>query len=263
MLEVMLLIYIICILIAFSAAFIGSLVGLGGGVVLIPSMLFLHYYTDAFAWATPHVIVGISLITMVFTAFSSAAAYYRNNRVNIRIGLLFLTGSIPGGIIGSWLNQFINTEHFSLYFGLLMIIVSFLFLMKRKKPPKDKSVKQKFPFLYLFPISLIIGLISGLFGIGGGSIIVPSMVLLLGFSVHAAAATSMFVIFFISIISAGTHIALGHVVWEYVIFFIIGAWIGGTLGAKVNQLLQSNILEWILRLLLIIIGIRLIIEGLL
>ncbi len=259
----MFLIYIICILIAFLAGFIGSLVGLGGGVILIPSLLFLHYYSEAFAWATPHVIVGISLITMVFTAFSSAAAYYVNGRINIRIGLLFLTGSIPGGIIGSWLNQFINTDHFSLYFGLLMIAVSFLFLMKRKKPPEDRSSQQNIPFLSVFPISLIVGLISGLFGIGGGSIIVPSMVLLLGFTVHTAAATSMFVIFFISIISAGTHIALGHVVWEYVIFFIIGAWIGGALGAKANQLLKNDILEWILRLLLIIIGIRLVIEGLL
>ncbi|GGJ89962.1 UPF0721 transmembrane protein [Lentibacillus kapialis] len=257
------MVYVISVLIALMAAFIGSLVGLGGGVILIPSMLFLHYYSDAFAWATPQVIVGISLITMVFTAFSSAAAYYRNNRINIRIGLLFLTGSIPGGIIGSWLNQFINTDYFSLYFGLLMIAMSFLFLMKRKEPVKDSSSRQKTPFLSIFLISLIIGIISGLFGIGGGSIIVPAMILLLGFSVHTAAATSMFVIFFISIMSAGTHIILGHVVWEYVIFFIAGAWIGGTLGAKVNQLVKSNILEWILRLLLIIIGIRLIIEGLL
>ncbi|MFD1361477.1 sulfite exporter TauE/SafE family protein [Lentibacillus salinarum] len=257
------MIYLICVLIALIAAFGGSLVGLGGGVILIPSMLFMHHYSDAFAWATPQVIVGLSLIAMVFTASSSTVSYYRNGRIHVKIGLLFLTGSIPGGIIGSWLNQFVNTDHFSLYFGLLMIVLSFLFLLKRdKREDNEQEKQQKIPLVSVIIISLIVGIISGLFGIGGGAIIVPAMVFLFGLSIHTAAATSMFVILFISIISAGTHIALGHVAWEYVIFFIIGAWVGGTLGAKVNQLIKSNVLEWVLRLLLIIVGIRLIIEGL-
>lgn len=254
-------IYLICIIVALISAFTGSLVGMGGGVVLIPAMLFLHYYTDAFGWATPQVIVGISLITMIFTAFSSTISYYKTGRIHIKIGLLFLTGSVPGSILGAWLNQFIRTDHFSLYFGILMIALSFVFLFKRKEPADGQSSGKKTPALSVFIISLIVGGISGLFGIGGGSIIVPAMIFLFGLTIHTAAATSMFVILFISIISAGTHIVLGHVAWEYVLLFIIGGWIGGTLGARVNQVLKSNILEWILRLLLIIIGIRLIMEG--
>ncbi|WP_244535670.1 sulfite exporter TauE/SafE family protein [Lentibacillus halodurans] len=255
------MIYLVCIIVAFVAAFTGSLVGLGGGVVLIPSMLFLHHYTDAFAWATPQVIVGISLITMVFTAFSSTISYYKTGRIHVKIGLLFLTGSIPGSILGAWLNQFVNADHFSLYFGFLMIVLAFLFLINRKGPADHKFTRQSNPVVSVFIVSLIVGGISGLFGIGGGAIIVPAMIFLFGLSIHTAAATSMFVILFISIISAGTHIVLGHITWEYILLFIIGAWIGGTLGAKVNQVVKSNTLEWILRLLLIIIGIRLIIEG--
>ncbi|WP_245745309.1 sulfite exporter TauE/SafE family protein [Lentibacillus persicus] len=254
------MIYVICLIIGVAAAFAGSLVGMGGGVILIPSLLFLYQYSDAFAWAVPQVIVGISLITMVFTAFASTISYVRNKRINLKIGLLFLTGSIPGGIIGAWLNQFINADYFSLYFGILMIVLSFLFLIKREIRTDDSP--QKTPVISVFLISLLIGAISGLFGIGGGAMIVPAMLFLFGLSIHTATATSMFVILFISIMSAGTHIALGHVVWEYVIVFIIGAWIGGTLGAKANQLIDSNILEWILRLMLIVVGIRLIIEGL-
>ncbi len=260
MMEGILLIYIICTIVAFTAAFTGSLVGMGGGVVLIPSMLFLHHYTDTFAWATPQVIVGISLIAMVFTAFSSTVSYYKNDRIHVKIGLLFLTGSVPGSILGAYLNQFINADYFSLYFGFLMITLSFLFLFKRNKHENDDNTR-KTPALSVFIISLIVGGISGMFGIGGGSIIVPALIFLFGLSIHTAAATSMFVILFISIISAGTHIVLGHVAWEYVLLFILGAWIGGTLGAKINQLVKGNVLEWILRLLLIVIGIRLIIEG--
>ncbi|RYG74484.1 sulfite exporter TauE/SafE family protein [Lentibacillus lipolyticus] len=259
--EGILLIYIISTIVAFVSAFTGSLVGMGGGVVLIPSMLFLYQYTDTFSWATPQVIVGLSLIAMVFTAFSSTVSYYKNDRIHVKIGLLFLTGSLPGSIVGAWLNQFINADHFSLYFGILMIALSFLFLLKRNKNTDTSNSRNKTPVLSVFLISLIIGGISGLFGIGGGSIIVPAMIFLFGLSIHTAAATSMFVILFISIVSAGTHIVLGHVAWEYAFLFILGAWFGGSLGAKVNQSVRSNILEWILRLLLIIIGIRLIIEG--
>lgn len=268
------MVYIICILIGVITAFLGSLIGLGGGVILIPSLLFLHQFSSDFAWATPQTIVGVSLIVMVFTALSSTISYSKKGRVDYKTGFLLLSGSVPGGIVGSWLNQFIEAESFSLYFGILMIILSLLFLLKRKTPSKKitkntrvfqvdgQTYHYTVSFFAAFIVSLLVGTLSGLFGIGGGSVMVPLMILLFGFPAHIAIATSMFIIFFISIISAGTHIVLGHVSWEYVVFFIPGAWIGGTIGARLNQKLQGQALEWILRGLLIIIGIRLIIEGL-
>ncbi|SEP94748.1 hypothetical protein SAMN05216232_1415 [Virgibacillus subterraneus] len=257
------MVYIICVLIAVISAFIGSLIGLGGGIILIPSLLIMYQNFDSFAWATPQMIVGISLIAMVFTAFSSTISYYKERRVDYRLGLLLLTGSIPGGIFGSWLNQFVDSDKFTLYFGLLMITLSLSFLIKRKQP-KSKSgdtYQYNVSIWPAFIISLGVGILSGMFGIGGGSIMVPVMILLFGLPVHIATATSMFMILFISIISASTHIALGHVAWEYVFFFIPGAWIGGTIGAKINQKINGNILEWFIRIILIVIGIRLIIDG--
>ncbi|MGY0693264.1 sulfite exporter TauE/SafE family protein [Virgibacillus sp. FSP13] len=270
------MVYIICILIGVITAFVGSLIGLGGGIILIPSLLFLYHYSDMFAWATPQIIVGISLVVMVVTALSSSISYFKKGRVDYKTGLLFLAGSIPGGIFGSWLNQYINAEHFSVYFGILMVALSLLFLIKRRpKSTVDGNNKNKrtfkvdgetyqytVSFWSAFILSLIVGMLSGLFGIGGGSIMVPAMIILFGIPMHIATATSMFMIVFISIISASTHIVLGHVSWEHVFFFIPGAWIGGMIGAWANQRLKGNILEWILRILLVIIGFRLILEGL-
>ncbi|MFB4169326.1 sulfite exporter TauE/SafE family protein [Virgibacillus sp. JSM 102003] len=257
------MVYIICVLIAVVSAFIGSLIGLGGGIILIPSLLIMYQNFDSFAWATPQMIVGISLIAMVFTAFSSTISYYNEGRVDYRLGLLLLTGSIPGGIFGSWLNQFVDSEKFTLYFGLLMITLSLSFLIKRKQPEAKSGDADQYNVSIwpAFIISSMVGILSGMFGIGGGSIMVPAMILLFGLPIHIATATSMFMILFISIISASTHIALGHVAWEYVFFFIPGAWIGGTIGAKINQKVKGNILEWFLRIILIVIGIRLIIDG--
>lgn len=267
----------ICLLIGLITAFIGGLMGLGGGIILIPSLLFMGSYSEAFAWATPQAIVGISLITMIFTALSSTMAFYKKGRVDYKTGLLFLSGSIPGGMLGSWLNQFVDSDEFLLYFGFLTIIISMLFFIKRKPSTKKMSGNHRNMRTFhlegktynysvsigaAFILSLGVGTLSGLFGIGGGSIMVPAMILLFGFPAHIATATSMFMILFISIIGAGTHIVLGHIAWEYVWAFIPGAWFGGKLGAKVNQKLPGKAIEWILRILLIIIGIRMIFQGL-
>jgi len=255
---------------------VGSVMGLGGGIVLIPSLLFLNRVSESFSWATPQTIVGISLITMIFTGLSSTLSYLRAKRIDYKTGLLFLTGSIPGGVIGSWLNQFIHADSFQLYFGILMIMISLLFFLKKDKVrPSHRISNEKrmrsfelsgetykyyVPLLGAFILSLAVGMISGLFGIGGGSIMVPALVLLFGMPIHIATATSMFIIFFVSIVGAGTHIFLGHIIWKYALFFIPGAWIGGKLGAKINQKLPGKTLEWILRVVLTVIGLEMILS---
>lgn len=270
------MVFLICILVGIVTAFVGSLVGLGGGVILIPILILLFQFVPGFEWATPQAIVGISLISMIFTSLASTLTFLKKGRVDYKTGLLFLSGSIPGSVFGSWLNQYIETDVFLLYFGILIIAISMLFFLKQKPQKKTAfngknqrtfhvdgelysySVSTWFAFI----LSLIVGTLSGLFGIGGGSIMVPAMILLFGFPVHIATATSMFMIFFVSIIGSTTHIALGHIVWEYALFFIPGAWIGGKLGAKVSQLLKGKTLEWILRITLVLIGLRMIINGL-
>ncbi|NBJ69238.1 MULTISPECIES: sulfite exporter TauE/SafE family protein [Clostridia] len=271
------MVFVICVVIGIITALVGALMGLGGGIVLIPSLLGLHQFSEAFAWATPQAVVGISLVAMVFTALSSSIAYVKTKRIDYKVGLWLISGSIPGSILGSWLNQFMDTEPFLLYFGLVMIGVSGLFFAKRKttatrvKPQNNRvrtfdidgtTYHYKFSLWIAIVLSLSVGLLSGLFGIGGGSIMVPAMILIFGIPAHVATATSMFMILFISLIGAGTHIVLGHLEWMYALFFIPGAWIGGKLGAMINHCLSGKALEWILRIVLIIIGIRMIFQGL-
>ncbi|SDK07390.1 sulfite exporter TauE/SafE family protein [Sediminibacillus albus] len=271
------MVYILSVLIGFLTAFIGSIAGLGGGIILVPSLLLLSQLLDSFSWASPQNIVGISLLVMVFTGLSSSIAYMKKGRVDYRSGVIFLSGSIPGGILGSWLNQFVSEDVFSLYFGILMLLMSGMFFIKKKTPvlkrqEQPKGVQREvllegkryyysYSLFGAIAISVAVGILSGMFGIGGGSLIVPAMILLFGFPAHIATATSMFMILFLSLISSSTHIFLGHIPWQYVWLFIPGAWIGGTLGAKVNQLLKGQTVEWILRILLVIIGIRLILQG--
>lgn len=270
------MVFLISLIIGLVTAFVGSLLGLGGGVILVPTLLFMSSLSDAFSWATPQSIVGISLVVMIFTGLASTVSYFKAKRIDYRTGILFLVGSIPGGVLGSWLNQFVNEDAFQLYFGILMILIAIILFFKKEEPRDVKLTGKNVRTFevngeaYQYKVNpygavllaLAVGTLSGLFGIGGGSMMVPAMILLFGIPVHIATATSMFMIFFVSISSSITHMTLGHIAWEYVLFFIPGAWIGGRLGALVNQMLSSKILEWFLRILLIIIGIRMISQGL-
>lgn len=273
----MVLIIVISLLLGLSSAFIGSLIGLGGGIILVPFLLFLTNTTDLFSWATPQVIVGISLITMVFTGLSSTLGYLKLKRIDLKTGAMFLTGSIPGGIFGSWVNQFFNAEQFSLYFGILMILIFGLLLVDRNKlvRKRDLSIvsgvrtftidgetfQYKVNIIPAFILAFFVGSMSGLFGIGGGTISVPAMMLIFGIPVQIAIGTSMFMIFFISLISTITHAILGNIIFSYAIFFIVGAYLGGTLGARTSQYLKGNVLEWLLRVVILIAAVQLIIEG--
>ncbi|PBB06285.1 sulfite exporter TauE/SafE family protein [Salimicrobium humidisoli] len=267
---------IISLIIGFLTAFIGSIAGLGGGVILIPSLLFLSDFFEAFSWVTPQKIVAISLIVMIFTGMSSALSYIRHKRVDFKLGSLFLIGSIPGGIFGAYINGFLNADVFSLIFGGVMIFVSLLFFLPRrqgstplfKKGMKGVRMVAGEEYHYTVPITLglvlafTVGTLSGLLGIGGGSLMVPAMILLFQLPPHIATATSMFMIFFAVIPSSVTHIGLGHVDWYRTLFFIPGAYLGGTVGAYVNRKMNAKSIEWVLRILLIVVGVRLISQGL-
>ena len=265
-------------MIGVTTAFIGSIAGLGGDVIFVPTMLFLAQVSSEFSWATPQNIVGISLVVMVFTGLSSALTFMKRKRVDIVSGSLFLAGNLPGALLGVYLNQYIQSGLFELLLGFLMLVIVGLFFIKKYLPQrqydenheKKTHIHRKFlrggcevreSFWVVLGVlgGFTVGMLSGLFGIGGGSLMVPAMILLFGMPAHIAAPTSMFMIFFSSLLSSSAHILSGHIVWTYALAAIPGSYLGGVLGARVNQHLRSESIEWILRIIMTIVGIRLII----
>ncbi|TDL78688.1 sulfite exporter TauE/SafE family protein [Peribacillus frigoritolerans] len=270
--------WVFLVLIGFIAGTIGSLVGLGGGIIVVPAMLFSSAYFTIFENVTPQTAVGTSLLVVIFTGLSSTLAYMKVKKVDYKSGLIFFIGSGPGGIIGAYLNKYLNLDSFSLYFGLFMIFVSLLLMMRDKWKPKYREPGQGDVIRY-YPsengqeaayfykpvpavfISFGVGFISGLFGIGGGALMVPAMVLLFLFPPHIAVATSMFIIFLSGISSSVMHIALGNVNWLFALALIPGAWAGGKAGAMIAAKLSGKAVINLLRLVLIAAGLKLIYEG--
>ena len=115
-----------------------------------------------------------------------------------------------------------------------------------------KSYTYGYPVWFALLLTFGVGFASGLFGIGGGSIIVPAMILLFLFPPHVAVGTSMFMVFLSAIVNSITHISLGNVPWLYTIPVIPAAYIGAKLGAKLNQKMKSETLVFALRIILLL-----------
>ncbi|WLR50474.1 sulfite exporter TauE/SafE family protein [Bacillus tianshenii] len=269
--------WVMLFLIGLCAGILGSVVGLGGGIILVPAMLFFGTYTSILTEISPQMAVGTSLLVIIFTGLASTLSYMKQGTVDYKSAFLFFAGSGPGGIVGAYINRYLNVDQFQLYFGLLMIFLAIVLMFRDKmKQVEEKEIKgfvrrfrdpQGKEYVYGFSpitglgVSFIVGLLSGLFGIGGGSLMVPIMMMLFQFPPHVAVATSMMMIFLSSIVSSTAHIALGHIEWLYAISLIPGAWIGGRLGAAINKKMQGNSVVILLRVVLVVIGVRLIYQS--
>ncbi|AYC29978.1 sulfite exporter TauE/SafE family protein [Paenisporosarcina cavernae] len=265
-------------IIALLAGMLGALAGLGGGVVLVPATIFFGLSLGWIPDLTPQKIVGLSVIMMVFTGLSSTLSYMKIKTVDYRSGIIFFCGSIPGTLLGAWLNKGLDLPSFNLYFGILMVFLSGLLIVKDKLKPvewfvhhgKTKTFTDKtgktyvygYPIWFALVLTFGVGFASGLFGIGGGSIIVPAMILLFLFPPHVAVGTSMFLVFLSALVNSAAHISLGNVPWLYTLPVIPMAYLGAKLGASLNKKTNSDTLVIILRIILLLIGIRSIVESL-
>jgi len=270
--------FILLAVIGLASGIVGALVGLGGGIILVPATLYVGINLGLIDGITPQTVVGLSVIMMIFTGLASTISYMKTKTIDFKSGFIFFLGSVPGTLIGAFVNKGLDLPSFNLYFGILLILLSTLLLVRKYLKPVSWFVnhgkKRTFidntdqTFVYGYPVwfallmSFVVGFSSGLFGIGGGSILVPAMILLFLFPPHVAVGTSMFMVFLSALVNSITHISLGNVPWLYTIPVIPAAYIGAKIGARLNQKMKSETLVVALRIILLLLGIRSIIDGL-
>jgi uncharacterized protein len=262
------------VLLGLLAAVFGSIVGLGGGIIIVPTLILFGPVLTGGAIDHPTA-VGTSLAVLIVTALSSTMAFAKQKRVDYRIGWLLFITSGPAAMLGSALTGRLQGGWFQLSFGLFMLAMAGLLIAReRMKPsarkwpisrqyvdPKGVSHEYGFAMVPGLAIGFGVGLVSGLFGIGGGSLFVPVMVLLFRFPAHVATATSMFVIALSAALGSSVHAWMGEVDWLLVLALVPGAWIGGKLGAWIAGRMSGAGLLWLLRITLLLLAAQLIYEG--
>lgn len=209
------------ILLGASVGVYGTIIGAGGGFVLVPILLFL--YPDL----PPESITALSLGVVFFNAVSGSAAYAHQRRIDYVPGLLFAGATIPGAIIGALLTGRLPSEAFQIAFAVLLLVVAFWLLLPppgrlRITPPSPRLMRRMITDAegdtYVFSLDpwlgvglgFGIGIVASLFGVGGGIFFVPAMVLLLRFPSHIATATSTFVLMFTGGTGALVHVIAGN-----------------------------------------------------
>ncbi len=249
----------------------GTLIGAGGGFVLVP-LLLLFYPSES-----SDTITSISLAVVFFNALSGSIAYARARRIDYYSGVLFALATVPGAILGALTTAFIPRRFFDLLIAALMIAgAAFLFWRPGgKAPPKQRRADGEFErrvveadgtehiFTYNrrlgFGLSLFVGYISSLLGIGGGFIHVPLLIELLNFPVHLATATSHFILAIMALAGTITHIVTGAFITGFrrTVMLSLGVVLGAQLGARLSGRIRG---DWIIRslaLALALVGLRL------
>ncbi len=265
---------VLFIIIGVVAGAIGSVVGIGGGLFFVPALLFFANWHEPGSM-TPQVATATSLLAIVITALSSTLAYLKQKKVDTACAWLFFAGSAPGAVTGVYLNKLLHAQSFYLLFGLFQIAMFVLMLFKDKLKPRSigwdvrrtyvdaEGVEHEYGYKRWMAVVIAfgVGVISSLFGVGGGVLMVPAMIVLFRFPPHIATATSMFVIFLSAVVGSVTNVINDNISWLYALVLAPGAWAGGKLGAMIAARLKGKTLVNLLRVLILAIAVEMIVKA--
>ena len=245
--------FIILVIVGFGSGIIGSLIGVGGGIVMTPVLTYMGF--------SPALIASSSLIAVFATSLSSTLTYVRKKYINYRLGLQLALPAIPGSIIGGFFSNFVSLDYFKIYFAILLTSVGLYIFFKNQIINKTLNRTPK-PLFYLILIfgTFGAGVISSFFGIGGGIIFVPILVIIYKLKMINASPTAQFTLLISTITGLLTHIILEHPDYSYGITLALGAFFGAQLGSRSIHLINENILNKILSFSLITVAINLIID---
>jgi len=265
---------VILIIIGFLIGIFGTLIGAGGGFILVP-ILILSYPE-----LKPETITAISIVIVAANAISGSIAYARSGRIDFRAGMLFALFTIPGSILGVLTTKFIPRTLFNILFGVLLVVLSAYLMLRHDKtiiPPRTDDNHKRWKhhtltdatgitYSYTYNqnrgilISLLVGYISPVLGIGGGIIHVPALIQWLQFPVYVATATSHFILAIMATVSMAVHGINGSYndpkVLHMVIGLVIGVIPGAQIGAWLSHKIKSHTIIRVLALCLGLVGIR-------
>ncbi|HKA24941.1 MAG TPA: sulfite exporter TauE/SafE family protein [Candidatus Eisenbacteria bacterium] len=262
------------VLFGFVVGVYGTLVGAGGGFLVVPFLLLVKHFDAAQA-------AGTSLVVVFLNALSGTIAYARQKRIDYKSGLWFAGAALPGSLLGAYGVNFLSQRSFHIAVGALLSMVAGILLVRphgalagaqaraarqtggllpverRLVDAEGRVFEYRYDRFVGLVLSFFVGFLSSLLGIGGGIIHVPALVLLLAFPAHISTATSHFILAITAAMGAASHAALGHVQFGPALAMGAGAVVGAPLGAKLSQRTGG---AWILRglaIALLVVGIRL------
>ncbi|AZV46464.1 hypothetical protein C3L23_04030 [Nautilia sp. PV-1] len=227
------------ILTVFSGLLSGLALGLtggGGSILAVPLLVYL-------VGENIHLAIVTSLIAVGATSLISSITYMKDNLVRFKTAFLMAAPGLLSTYLGSLVNRHLNGHLLLVLFSFLMFYIGYRMTKKRKTP--EKTVQKK-NYLKIIVLGFIVGFASGLFGVGGGFLLVPALYMGANLSMKESVGTSLFIIFLFGLFGMTSYI-LQHREVNFLIsaVFVIGGTLGGFIGAKIGENLNQEKLRLI------------------
>ncbi len=221
-----------------------GLLGVGGGLVAVPAMVY-------FLGMRQHEAHGSSLVLIIPVALVGALIFGSNHEVDLLVALVMAIGSISGAVFGARLTQRLSAVSLRQIFGVAALIIGVVMIgpgiahALHWSVPLQIAIRPSGWLLWALglAVGLATGVLSGLLGIGGGILMVPGMVLLLGLTQHVAEGTSLTVIIPTALAGSITHFRMGNIRFESAAFLAVGGVLGAALGALAGLLASEPALR--------------------
>ena len=256
-----------------ATGLLGSLLGIGGGVLLVPLL--------TLALGVPiRVAIAASLISVMATAVASASVNLDRGLVNVRLGLVLEVATAAGALVGGLVAGQLTHRQLYICFAVTMALMGTVMAIRsgRRNVIADLTVDtgalggrvQEGDTTYAYRVrrlpvgvvaSLVAGAISGLLGVGGGIVKVPILNTFCGIPIRVAAATSTFMIGITTAVSAFLYYGRGEVVLPLTAAVALGALPGSLIGARVSDRVATRWLKVLMAVLLLAVGGRMAMEG--
>jgi uncharacterized membrane protein YfcA len=256
-------------LVSAGAAILGSMLGLGGGVFLVPIFTLFFAVDQKLA-------IGASAVAVVTNSIVGSTVHLNSRFTNLRLAMLLQVTTASGAIAGALVALYAKTNLINAIFGALLVYSAISMALRRRAAPPpieaDTLTRLRLEASYIDPatraevqyrpqrvplgvaVSGAAGVMSGMLGIGGGAIQVPAMNLLMRVPVKAAAGTSSFMVGFASVATAAVFYAQGKIDPRVVVPAMIGIFFGSQLGSRLTRRVPTERLVLFFVVILLYLG---------
>jgi uncharacterized membrane protein YfcA len=245
------------------AGVLGALLGLGGGIFLVPALTILYRLPIRVA-------VGTGLVSVIATSAGVAAAAKHGRGADVSLALRLEAFTAAGAILGGWVAAFVSSSLLSVFFALMTFFTAGYLIRTSNRTAaggEEEAIYAPNYRIRHWPIGLVIsggaGIVSGLLGVGGGFIKVPMMYALMGVPLGVATATSNFMVGITAAASVFVYYGRGDLHPLIVAPTVLGVFLGAMMGVDLMMRLRVSWVRLALIVLLLVIGVQMFLRGLL
>jgi uncharacterized membrane protein YfcA len=250
---------LLLVAIGFAGAFASGLLGIGGGVILIPLALYVPPLFGIGPYSMAQV-VGMSMVQVLVASLMGMRAHSRLGSVPrelvVPLGIAVAIGALVGGIVSGMVPEHVLT----LVFAAIAVVAAMLMLVPAKGSDEGTVIPEGLRIDLASGLALGVGLASGLVGIGGGVLIIPLLTTLFRLPIRLVIGTSIAVVFIAGLMGTVGKALAHQIPWQESIFLALGALVGAPQGAKVSHRLPVGVLRKLLAATILVTALRMVYE---